>query len=806
MSTDRLHNLLISEQYSPQSPTIESLAKSNQYLTSLIQFVTSTLEMKTIEDIVWFLTDSVIGQLGFEDCIVYLLEPDTNLLVQRAAYGDKNPQGKVILDPITLQLGEGVVGRCAQSKQIQLINDVSESDFYIVDDKSRQSELAVPIVFEGKLVGVIDSEHSQKNFYSQYHVSTLMAIASVIASKYSSLENVKKLKTTIQSLEDVKLLQKALFDITELVHISTDLNDFYQKLHRILSHLIMAESFYICLYDETIKKLNFPYYYSDKVGTVFDYDAPNQELEKELATRVIADHQPLFLSHKEIARFQKNNSLNCHAVVPYSWMGAPLAIGNQVTGMVAVQNFNSQAAFSDKSQELLTYAAQQISTAIKRKSDETLLQHLALHDELTGLPNRTLFIDRLSHALESDLRRTERLTCILYLDLDRFKLVNDSYGHHIGDQLLRSVSVKIKSCLRKHDTLARLSGDEFAILLEDVSDLHVVETLSQRIIAELRTPIVTDDCHIVTSTSIGIVHANEFESDTLLATDILRCADNAMYQAKQRGKGCYVFHHKLANDHLRDVLIVEQAISTAIEEKQFVCYLQPIINLKNQAIVGFETLIRWQHPTRGLVSPSEFIEIAEKSGQIIEIDHYMLTCACELLQKWLGDNDSVPYLNINVSSSSIASEGYLSCFQSTLLQYNIPHGYLNIEITERALINNLEQASYILDEIKQAGQKIVLDDFGTGYSSLSYLNKLPIDVVKVDRSFVSTLDKSHASKSIVKAIISLASSLDMQVVIEGIEESAQQDIAISLGADIAQGFLYYKPLSVDKAYALFSGK
>ncbi|MCC2616130.1 EAL domain-containing protein [Aestuariibacter halophilus] len=804
MTTERLTNLLSSGHYAPQAPTLESLTQSNQYLGALIQFVTSTLEMHSIEDIAWFLTERVIGQLGFEDCIVYLYDENTGKLVQTAAYGDKNPNGKIILDPILLDIGEGIVGRCAASKTTVLVDDLSGESDYIVDDKQRQSELAVPILFEGQLVGVIDSEHSQQGFYTPHHVSTLQAIASVIASKYASLQNVRKLETTIHALEDVKRLQKALFDITELVHLSADLNDFYIKLHHILSDLIPSDSMYIVQSDDNGEHFICPYSYAPDAGHTFEHCIAEQTLTQRLAQTVFAEQHPQLYDVETLGQLADRWGISGNSALPYAWMGVPLMIDNQIRGVVVVQNTRRRAPFSEKSQEALCYVAQKISIAIKRKNDETLLQHLALHDELTGLPNRALFIDRLSHALEKDARRAQKLTCILFLDLDRFKLVNDTYGHHVGDKLLKSVGETVKQCLRKEDTLARFGGDEFAILLEDVEDMSGAAQLSTRIIEALGGSLPAGEYRVPASTSIGIVHANEFVTDTLLPSDMLRCADDAMYQAKQQGKGCFVFHHQITDQHVKDTLIIEQELAEAIKADQFECYLQPIVNLDTQAVVGFETLIRWAHPSKGVVSPADFIEIAEKSGQIIDIDRFMLVKACELLASWLPSMQPLPYLNINLSSNSIAAEDFLNFFTATLKKHRIPPGALNIEITERALINHLGKANFILHEVKKTGQRVILDDFGTGYSSLSYLHQLPIDVVKIDRSFVSTLEQSETSQSITTAIISLANSLNMEVVVEGIEDTVQRDIVLALGARYGQGFLFHKPMDIPSAVKLLA--
>jgi len=800
MEHDSVGKLLKSTSLFSDEQSIDGLTQSNEYLKALIEFVTSVIHINSVEEVVWLLTDRIIGKLGFEDCVVYLVDESTNQLNQVAAYGPKNPVEHQVLDPITLKFGEGVVGACASLKQPILINDTRLEENYIVDDAPRLSELAVPIIYEQKVIGVIDSEHSSSHFYTPHHKNTLEAIASVISTKYANVAAISKLEQTIEKLEEFKTLQQAVFDIAELVYLSSSLDDFYARLHRILLRLVRAESFFICLHNEQEGCLEFPYCFDMEMGGVFDFRIEQKDFPKSMTASVVLSQEPGLYQTQDIQKFWDQKKVLVKGKLPHSWLGIPFTTDDGVKGAVAIQNVNEIVEFTDKDVDLLVYISHQISIALKRKNDEALLQHLALHDDLSGLANRTLFLDRLKHALKRDRRNQHFQTAIMFLDLDRFKLVNDAYGHHMGDRLIKEVSQQIQSCLRSSDTLARLGGDEFAILVEDIDHVILVEQLAQRIIQQLNQPILLDDIPILTSVSIGIAQASQYIQE---ASEMVKLADNAMYQAKAEGKGRYVLCCTSEKSRVVDVLTIENELANAIKNDEFKLVYQPVLDLNSEKVVGFETLIRWFHPKKGIIYPDYFIDVAEKSGQIVEIDRLVLAKACKKLESWQATSSSSVYLNVNVSSNSLATHDFLSRFQETTNAFQFSKSRLNVEITERALIDNLKQANVLLRSMKQLGHKVILDDFGTGYSSLSYLHQLPIDIVKIDRSFIMSLDEADASISIVRAIISLAQSLNMQVVAEGIEHVTQLTALQQLKAHFGQGYYFYKPLTSDDALALF---
>lgn len=803
MEHESLGRLLSSQSLSTNEQSIDALTQSNEYLKALIEFVTSVIHINSVEEVIWLLTDEIIGKLGFEDCVVYLFDESTNLLHQKSAFGAKNPAAREILDPITLAPGEGIVGQCFIEKQAILVADTRLERDYIVDDSARLSELAVPIVVDDKAIGVIDSEHSQSHFYTQHHLNTLDAIASVISTKYANVSAITRLEQTIEELEEFKKLQQAIFDVAELVYLSSSLDDFYARLHRVLLRLVRAESFFICLFDELKDCLEFPYCFDTEMGGVFDFCIEREDFPRSMTAQVVLSQRPCLYQAQDIANFFQKNKIILRGKLPHSWLGIPFTTVDGVKGAVAIQNVSEEVAFTAKDSELLVYVSHQISIALKRKNDEALLQHLALHDDLSGLANRTLFLDRLKHALSRDVRSQEFKTVIMFLDLDRFKLVNDAYGHQVGDALIRAVSQRIGECLRGSDTLARLGGDEFAILIEDIEQIEQVEQLAQRIIQALNSPILLDDISIMTSASIGIVQSS---CHIHQASEMVKLADNAMYQAKADGKGRFVFCRTDQESLVVDVLTIENELANAIEKRQFFLEYQPVLSLGDEKVVGFETLIRWQHPQKGVIYPDFFIDVAEKSGQIIEIDKLVLEMACQRLLIWQQEITTPFYLNVNVSSNTLATHNFLANFIEIVGQFELAANTLNIEITERALIDNLKNARVLLRSLKQLGHKIILDDFGTGYSSLSYLHQLPIDVVKIDRSFVMSIDESEASLSIVRAIISLANSLHMKVVAEGIEHDSQLGALRALHAHFGQGYFFYRPMGQEAAHKLLDSQ
>ena len=422
------------------------------------------------------------------------------------------------------------------------------------------------------------------------------------------------------------------------------------------------------------------------------------------------------------------------------------------------------------------------------KKTEKQLRYLANYDQLTQLPNRSLFHEHLSHAIEMAKRFDERIA-LLFFDLDGFKLINDSLGHAVGDQLLQAVALRLARILRSTDSCARLGGDEFAVIIERVnSNDEVIPTL-ERLLEELSRPFILNDQSVVTSVSIGIA---VYPEDGDQPANLLKHADIAMYETKRGGKKGYRFYEPQMNALLVKRLDVEGELKIALEENQFETFYQPRVSVEDNVEQGYEALIRWRHPDRGLVSPAEFIPIAEETGQILDLGNWILKDACKQGAAWYKTGWR-GFISINIAALQFQQSDLVANVEEALVESKMPAQCLELEITEGTLIKDIERTRNIILRLKKIGVKIALDDFGTGYSSLSYLQQLPIDALKIDRSFINLIPHSSKSARLCKAIINMAHSLDLQVVAEGIEEAAQLEFLKEANCEEYQGYLYGKP-------------
>lgn len=427
------------------------------------------------------------------------------------------------------------------------------------------------------------------------------------------------------------------------------------------------------------------------------------------------------------------------------------------------------------------------------KQAEEQLQYNATHDPLTHLPNRILFMDRLDHAIEKRKRRADFYFAVLFLDLDEFKVVNDSLGHGIGDKLLQEIALRLTQCLRIDDTLARLGGDEFTILLEDISELEDAIRIANRINQNLIKPFNLEGQDIFINTSIGIALST---SNYQEATEILRDADTAMYRAKAEGKACYAIFDRKMHEHAVGRWQLETDLRQAIERREFQLYYQPIISMATGKLTGFEALIRWQHPHRNLVPPDQFIPIAEETGLIIPMSAWILEEACQQLKTWQIQFPHYADLkvSVNLSSKQLKYADLIDTIDEILARTQLDSQSLKIEITETLLMENVKAATEILLELRNRKIEICLDDFGTGYSSLSYLHRFPVNTLKIDRSFVMRMKPNNENVEIVRAIISLAHILGMEIVAEGVETELQLTQLKWLGCEYGQGYFFAKPL------------
>jgi diguanylate cyclase (GGDEF)-like protein/PAS domain S-box-containing protein len=440
----------------------------------------------------------------------------------------------------------------------------------------------------------------------------------------------------------------------------------------------------------------------------------------------------------------------------------------------------------------------QIQDITDRKRAEQQLVHDAFHDALTGLPNRAWFMEQLEISLDKFRCQKDRLFAVLFLDLDRFKLINDSIGHMVGDQLLIGIANRLRHCLRPGDKVARLGGDEFTILLDGIRSAAEAIEVADRIQKHLSQPFSLGGYETFTTVSIGIALS---DPDYEFPEDFLRNADTAMYQAKSLGKARYVIFDSGMHACAVNLLQLETDLRRAIDRSEFFIDYQPIVALGTGRLIGFEALVRWQHPERGLIPPDRFIAVAEETGSIVPIGQWVLLQACLQMKRWqeehsLGNSLSI---SVNLSGRQFGHANLLEQITQILDATGLDPHSLKLEITESIVMDNVESTSGTLKKLRALGVELSIDDFGTGYSSLSYLHRLPIDTLKIDRSFVSRVGENNENKEIVRTILMLAQNLGMGVIAEGVETKEQLDLLRELGCQCVQGFLVSRPLDAESA-------
>lgn len=452
-----------------------------------------------------------------------------------------------------------------------------------------------------------------------------------------------------------------------------------------------------------------------------------------------------------------------------------------------------------------SYTKLEEEITVRKKEEE---QHIydAFHDALTGLPNRALFMDRLQHVITASQRRHGTpYYAVLFLDMDRFKTINDSLGHIIGDQLLVVVGRKMADCIRPGDTVARLGGDEFAILLENISELSHAVDVAERVQKKLTVPLDVKGHEIFTSVSIGIALASErYERPE----QVLRDADIAMYEAKGRGTSSYEIFDAKMHANILDRLQLEADLRGAADHKEFILYYQPIIDLNTQRLIGFEALVRWNHPKRGLIYPMEFIPLAEETGLIYHIGEWILHEACRELKLLQVRYPVRPPLtmSVNISSKQFTQQDLVSKLSGFVTETGVDPNTLALEITESMIMENVDAAVETMSQLREMGIHLHIDDFGTGHSSLSYLHRFPVDALKIDRSFISRLSTGGTNREIITSIISLANSLHCDVIAEGVEMEHQLSKIQELHCGYGQGFLFARPMAFNDIDAWMRGQ
>ncbi|MDH3318129.1 MAG: EAL domain-containing protein [Betaproteobacteria bacterium] len=490
-----------------------------------------------------------------------------------------------------------------------------------------------------------------------------------------------------------------------------------------------------------------------------------------------------------------------------SFRRAPLAAGAGLRGAFAfpvrsgtdtlgVMEFFSQASSAPDEALLRSTVAigTQIGVFLSHKQAEERIRHLANYDELTGLSNRNMFYERMSHAL-AKARRDNKPLGILFLDLDRFKNINDSLGHGAGDSVLREVARRLRECLRESDIVGRFGGDEFVVLLETMPQPTHSAVVAQKILAAIARPFAVEGQDFHLTASIGI---STYPADGEDAQGLLTNADIAMYRAKEQGKNNYQFHSAQMNVHTRERMALESGLRGALARNEFVLHFQPKVDLESQRIVGTEALVRWRHPDIGLIPPAQFIPMAEETGLIVPIGEWVLKAACAQSRFWRDQGLPPLRIAVNLSPRQFAHDALLQDVERMLSEHELDLAALELEVTESMVMHNPERAALLLDKLKTAGVTVAIDDFGTGYSSLSYLKRFPIDSLKIDRSFIKDLPLDSEDAAITQAIIVMAHSLGLKVIAEGVETEEQAAFLRANGCDQAQGYYFSKPLPANE--------
>jgi diguanylate cyclase (GGDEF)-like protein len=671
-----------------------------------------------------------------------------------------------------------------------------------------------------------------------------------VAQRTAMLQKINDdLEGEVKERERGEVLQAALFKISELTNTTRDIDEFYLSLHKIINGIMPSKNFYICTYDQSEHRIDFPYLIDE-----FDANTESRTLDDNIdiescspTERVLKTGKPILINKNNHQEWIDKNVFV--GTIPETWLGVPLFHKDKdsVSGVLTVQSYLKGKSYTKLDEEILMFVAQQVSTALNRKrsadslkkaheelkaindqlerrveertselsvTNQTLKSMLdernkmqkklafeAFHDSLTGLPNRALFTDRLEQVLKQRERNNDVSFSVLFLDLDRFKVINDSLGHLMGDALLQEVSHRLQECVRPEDTVARLGGDEFCILLKDIDNARDAAIIANRIIDAISKPFQLEEHTVFTSTSIGVTVSNDGYK---APDDVLRDADAAMYHAKEAGKARYELFDVDMHNNAMKRLRIENDLRNALQKNQIKVYYQPIVDLEQNKIIAFEALARWNHHELGFIPPDEFIPIAEETGMIHDIGQFILHHSLGTLKFWQTQysqaNDIA--ISVNFSSKQIEQHDLISEIELALQENELPSSSLKVEITEGLLIENEKLAQKLLKKLTESNIPVLLDDFGTGYSSLSYLHKFSLHTIKIDRSFINQMERSEEHLTIVKTIAFMCSHLKLGVIAEGVESDEHIKILKQLGILQAQGYRFSKPVPADEAQKL----
>lgn len=708
--------------------------------------------------------------------------------------------------------------------------------------------LGVPMSREGRTDGALVVQSYQQNVgFTREDLALLEFVGSHILTALErkqskdDLEQRVRLRTTqlaeanrglqleILERQRAEHLQAALFQIAQLATADIDQEEFCRRVHAVISELLNAENFFIALVSDDHRRLTFPY-----AVDAMEMPPVERALGRGLSEYVLRSGAVLRVDNAQIEALEQSGEIargRMGSPAMY-WLGVPLIVGDEVIGLVTVQSYRPEVVYGPADQELLSFVASQVANSLtRRRSAESLqkayeqlehrveertlalrkeiverervqdqLRHQVMHDALTGLPNRGFLRERIDGVLTSTRQESRQRCALLYLDVDRFKIINDSLGHLAGDEVLKQVAARLLDCVRHPDLVARLAGDEFAILLEAVESAADATAVAQRVMDALAVPMLAGGKELQVAASVGVAMG---DLHYRTADELLRDADLALYRSKELGRKRFELFDEALSRNVVDVLALEGELRKALQHDQFEPYFQPICPFDGGPLLGYEALIRWNHPQRGVLLPGDFVRVAEDCGLIEAIDWRMFELSCDRLLLQARDDT---FLTINVSALHLRHADFDTRLTSLLERTGLPPTRLVVEITEGSLLDNPERVRATLERLRGIGVGAALDDFGTGYSSLSYLHSLPLRLLKIDRAFVHELDKgvNSSSTTVVAAILALAHALNIQVIAEGIETEVQRAALAAMGCEMGQGYLLGRPAPLAGGPAMLS--
>ena len=833
--------------------TLERQLQKSQMLQKALFDISNLVYSEHVSSVLYKKLHSIVARLVYAENFFIVNYNQTKHSMQFLYYADsidKEPvdpdiewDDKLLANSITLAM--------LKSKQYAWDSSTTLLDKFglIFDpDLGPQSSdwLGIPMLENGIVVGglVVQSYRTEK-CYTQADLNLLSFVAEHIHQSLSRRaqtdelefkvkERTAKLSQEIHERQRSEEIQSTLFNITRLATQSESLEQFYPAMHEIVGQLLEAKNIYIAFIDTDKKILHFPYYVDE-----FDSLISSRPMSNGLTEWVLASKAPVLLNDAQIMRLRQQQMAVVQGQTPKCWLGVPLIIKGKAVGVIALQSYDNIEAYSYKEQELLVFVSSHIAQALekieasnrlkqayadmetnihkrtyelelsnqalreqitRREQAELKLKYDAMHDQLTGLANRNQLYISLKQSIDHYQANPNRLFAVFFIDLDRFKIINDSMGHWVGDELLKIVSKRIQSCLRKPDLVARLGGDEFAVILNSIRNVNEAKLVAERMLQAFTEPMYIQGKELFISPSIGIAISHERHQEP---DEILRDSDIALYRSKELGRNRFTFFDDALHQSALNTLIIEGDLRRALTRNELFPFYQPLINLTSGKVLGFEALMRWKHPQRGLLLPSHFSDVAKETGLIEQIDWVIYEQVCRDLPVLLN---MAEYASINVSPRHLGHEDFANRLLSLIAEYGIEPKNLNIEVTEDALIEHPELGLKLLTQLKQAGIRISLDDFGTGYSSFSYLHKYPLDCLKIDRSFLATLATHPDNKTmhLVRAIHALGLSLGLDVIAEGVETADQAACLQQIGIMLGQGNLFAMPAAIEDICKTFS--